>query len=154
MIEKFIRLTRKDTGDAMPYVLTVEKYDSVKTNEAKRGLLHAHVAVKGRQDYKLLQTIWNFRVCGVRGYVRVSNGTRKMNPGRIAGYISKYISKSISDVAANKKIYWIFHNIAAPRRTVKLFRTFRDALSWLTTFYNSKGALGALIVGAAGKINP
>ncbi|MDO8345609.1 MAG: hypothetical protein Q7T48_20570, partial [Cellvibrio sp.] len=87
MIEKFIRLTRKATGDAMPYVLTVEKYDSVKTNEAKRGSLHAHVAVKGRQDYKLLQTIWNFRVCGVRGYVRVSNGTRKINPGRIAGYI-------------------------------------------------------------------
>lgn len=140
MIEKFIRLTRKATGDAMPYVLTVEKHDSVKTNEAKRGSLHAHVAVKGRQDYKLLQTIWNFRVCGGRGYVRVSNGTRKMNPGSIAGYISKYISKSISDVAANKKSYWISHNIAAPSRTVKLFRTFEEALSWLTTFYNSKGA--------------
>ena len=140
MIEKFIRLTRKATGDAMPYVLTVEKHDSVKTNEAKRGSLHAHVAVKGRQDYKLLQTIWNFRVCGGRGYVRVSNGTRKMNPGSIAGYISKYISKSISDVAANKKSYWISHNIAAPSRTVKLFKTFEEALSWLTTFYNSKGA--------------
>lgn len=124
MIEKFIRLVRKATGDALPYVLTVEKHDSKKTNEAKRGSFHAHVAVRGRQDYKLLQSVWNYRVCGGRGYVRVSNGTRKMNSSSIASYISKYISKSISDVALNKKSYWISHNIAAPVRTVKLFRTF------------------------------
>lgn len=140
MIEKFTRLVRKATGDAMHYVLTVEKHDSPKTVEAKRGSLHAHVAVRGRQDYKLLQTIWNYRVCGGRGYVRVSNGTKKMNSGSIASYISKYISKSISEVSANKKSYWISHNIAAPVRTVKLFKTFSEALSWLTTFYDSKGA--------------
>jgi hypothetical protein len=140
MIEKFIRLVRKASGDAMPYVLTVEKHDSIKTSEAKRGSLHAHVAVRGRQDYKLLQSIWNHRVCGGRGFVRVSNGTKKMNSGSIASYISKYISKSISDVAANKKSYWISHNIAAPVRTVKLFKTFLDAVSWLIAFYDSKGA--------------
>jgi len=140
MIEKFVRLVRKASGDAMPYVLTVEKHDSEKTDEAKRGSLHAHVAVRGRQDYKLLQTIWNFRVCGGRGYVRVSNGTKKMNSGGIASYISKYISKSISDVAANKKSYWISHNIAAPIRTVKLFKTLPEALAWLTAYYDTKGA--------------
>lgn len=140
VIEKFIRLVRKASGDAMPYVLTVEKHDSIKTSEAKRGSLHAHVAVRGRQDYKLLQSIWNHRVCGGRGFVRVSNGTKKMNPGSIASYISKYISKSISDVAANKKSYWISHNIAVPVRTVKLFKTFLDAVNWLTAFYDSKGA--------------
>lgn len=138
MIEKFIRLVRKFSGDDLPYVLTVEKHDSKKTNEAKRGSLHAHVAVRGRQDYKLLQTVWNYRVCGGRGYVRVSNGTKKMNTSRIASYISKYISKSISDVSANKKSYWISHNIAAPVRTVKVFRTFDEALAWLTGFYDSK----------------
>lgn len=140
MIEKFTRLVRKATGEELAYVLTVEKHDSEKTSEAKRGSLHAHVAVRGRQDYKLLQSIWNFRVCGGRGFVRVSNGTRKMNPGSIASYISKYISKSISDVAANKKSYWISHNIAAPVRTVMLFKTLQEALSWLTAFYDSKGA--------------
>lgn len=139
MIERFIRLVRKATGDAMPYVLTVEKHNSLKTSEAKRGSLHAHVAVRGRQDYKLLQSVWNYRVCGGRGFVRVSNGSKKMSSGHIASYISKYISKSISDVAANKKSYWISHNIAIPVRTVKLFRTFDEALSWLTEFYNSKG---------------
>jgi hypothetical protein len=154
MIEKFIRLTRKATGDEIPYVLTVEKHDSEKTNEAKRGSLHAHVAVRGRQDYKLLQTIWNFRVCGGRGYVRVSNGTRKMNPGSIASYISKYISKSISEVAANKKSFWISHNIATPTRTVTLFRTFSEALSWLISFYESKGVAWGSIDGAAGKNQP
>src|SRR5665647_2150197 len=30
MIEKFIRLVRKASGDALPYVLTVEKHDSKK----------------------------------------------------------------------------------------------------------------------------
>jgi len=139
MIEMFIRLVRAASGDAMPYVLTVEKHDSKKTSEEKRGSLHAHVAVRGRQEYRLLQTIWNYRICGGRGYVRVSNGTKKMNPGSIASYISKYISKSISDVAANKKSYWISHNIAAPVRIVKVFKTLEEAMSWLTGFYDAKG---------------
>ena len=140
MIEKFIRLVRKATGDDMPYVLTVEKHDSEKTSEAKRRSLHAHVAVRGRQNYKLLQSVWNYRVCGGQGYVRVCNGTKKVSSNRIAGYISKYISKSVSDVATNKKSYWISHNIAAPARTVKLFRTISEALLWVIYFFNSKGA--------------
>lgn len=140
IIEKFIRLVRKATGDSMPYVLAVEKHDSEKTSEAKRGSLHAHVGVKGRQNYKLLQAIWNHRVCGGRGFVRVSNGTKKMNPNRIAGYISKYIGKSPSDADFNKKSYWISHNIAAPTRTVMLFKLFIEALHWLTDFYDSKKA--------------
>jgi hypothetical protein len=139
MIEKFIRLARQATGDALPYVLTVEKHDSEKTSAAKRGSLHAHVAVRGRQDYKLLQSIWNYRVCGGQGFVRVSNGTKKMNPSRIASYISKYIGKSTSDVAFNKKSYWISHNISAPVRTVKLFRSISEAVSWMIELYVSKG---------------
>ena len=139
MIEKFIRLVRKASGDALPYVLTVEKHDSKKTSEAKRGSFHARVAVRGRQDYKLLQSVWNYRVCGGRGFVRVSNGTKKMSSGRIASYILKCTSKSISDIAANKKSYWISHNIAAPVRTVMLLRTAIEALYWLTEFYDFKG---------------
>lgn len=138
MIQKFIRLVRKSSGDALPYVLTLEKHDGAKTSEAKRGSLHAHVAVRGRQEYKLLQSVWNFRVCGGQGYVRVSNGSKKMSSGGIASYISKYISKTLSDVEENKKSYWISHNIAAPERTVQLFRTFEEALVWLMEFYESK----------------
>ena len=70
----------------------------------------------------------------------MSNGTKKMNPSRIASYISKYIGKSSLDVAFNKKSYWISHNIAVPVRTVKLFRDFDDALRWLIDFFDSKGA--------------
>lgn len=140
MIEKFIRLVRKATGDAMPYVLSVEKHDSEKTSDVKRGSLHAHIGVRGRQNYKLLQSIWNYRVCDGQGFVRVSNGTKKMNSSRIAGYISKYIGKSSSDVAFNKKSYWISHNIAAPLRTVKLFKSLSEALHWLIEFFDSRGA--------------
>ena len=139
MIEKFIRLVRKASGDALPYVLTLEKHDSEKTSEAKRGSLHAHVGVRGRQEYKLLQSVWNYRVCGGQGFVRVSNGSKKMSVGRIASYISKYISKTISDVAANKKSYWISHNIAAPVRTVKLFKDLSEALRWLEDYWAESG---------------
>jgi hypothetical protein len=41
MIEKFTRFVRKATGEDLAYVLTVEKHDSIKTSEAKRGSLHA-----------------------------------------------------------------------------------------------------------------
>lgn len=139
MIEKFIRLVRKATGDAVPYVLTLEKHDSEKTSDEKRGSLHAHIATRGRQNYKLLQTIWNFRVCGGRGYVRVSNGSKSMKPSRIAGYISKYISKTFSEVEANKKSYWISHNIAAPERTVKLFKSLSEAFQWLADYWGTSG---------------
>ena len=140
MIEAFVRHVRKATGNKLPYVVVIEKHDSEKTSEAKRGSLHAHMAVRGRQEYKLLQSIWNFRICGGRGFVHVNNGTKNMNPGRIASYISKYISKSISDVPLNKKSYWISQNIPAPIKTVKLFKTFTEALSWLIELYDSKGA--------------
>ncbi|MDH4217019.1 MAG: hypothetical protein OEV23_09065 [Gallionella sp.] len=139
MIEKFIRLVRKATGDAMPYVLTLEKHNSKKTSEAKRGSLHAHVGVRGRQDYKLLQSVWNYRVCGGQGFVRVSNGSKNMRPGQIAGYISKYISKTISEVETNKKSYWISHNIVAPVRSVKLFKTLSEAFRWLVSYWKSTG---------------
>lgn len=45
-----------------------------------------------------------------------------------------------ADPDANKKSYWISQNIAPPVRTVKLFRTFSEALSWLIDYYTSKGA--------------
>lgn len=139
MMEKFIRLVRKATGLSISYVLVLEKHDSEKTAEAKRGSLHAHVALRGRQDYKLLQAIWNYRVCDGRGYVRVTNGSRKLSSSRIAGYISKYASKSISDVAFNKKSYWISHNIDKPERTVMLFRTQQAALDYVLHLYLERG---------------
>jgi|GEM_PF-2844388 len=139
MMEKFIRLVRKATGASISYVLVLEKHDSEKTAEAKRGSLHAHVALKGRQDYKLLQAIWNFRVCSGRGYVRVTNGSRKLSSSRIAGYISKYASKSVSDVAFNKKSYWISHNIDKPERTVMLFKTQQEALNYVSHLFIERG---------------
>ena len=76
--------------------------------------------------------------------MRVSNGTKKMNPGNIASYISKYISKFTSETTANKKSYWISHNIAAPKHVVKLFKTLSEAVAWLTSFYDSKGVFWSL----------
>ena len=94
------------------------------------------------------------RMPALLDYVSLRNRTRKLSPGSIASYISKYISKSISDVATNRKSYWISHNIAAPIRTVKLFRTLGEALSWLMLFMTQRGFRGALISGDAGKIQP
>lgn len=144
MIEKFIRLLRKTTGNSMSYVLVLEKHDSDKTAEEKRGSLHAHVALKGRQDYKLLQAVWNYRVCDGRGYVRVTNESRKLSSSRIAGYISRYASKSISDVAFNKKSCWISYNIGKPERTVKLFGTQQQAFDYVINMYPEKGLVSMM----------
>lgn len=117
----------------------------VKKPQRKSGdHFNAHVALKGRRDYKLLQAVWNYHVSDGRGYVRVTNESRKLSSSRIAGYISKYASKSISDVAFNKKSYWISHNIGKPERTVKLFKTQQQAFDHVINMYLEKGSVSMM----------
>jgi hypothetical protein len=140
MIRQFIEAINLATGNNVKYVLTLERHDGEKTSDAKRGSLHAHLAVSGRQDYKLLGSVWNHRICKGQGFVHVNNGTKKMNTRAIAGYISKYIGKELEEVDFNKKSYWISQNIEAPEKTCKLFKTMAEAVAWLTEFYDAQGA--------------
>jgi len=133
LVEKFIRLLRDAAGGKINYIVVPEKHDSEKTSEGKRGSHHVHLAVCGRQDYKLLVSIWHHRICQGRGFVHVSNPFNKRtgkaySPAQMANYLYKYVSKNLSGVEFNKKSYWISQNIAAPVRLVRLFRTYHEAL--------------------------
>ena len=142
--ERFIKLLRLATGGKMDYIIVPEKHDSEKTSEDKRGSYHVHIAIRGRQDYKLIVSIWHYRICNGRGFVHVSNPFNKRtgkhySPAQMANYLYKYVSKNISDVEFNKKSYWISQNIAPPVRTVLLFRTYLDALCAAVEHFKKRG---------------
>jgi hypothetical protein len=100
----FIKLLRESAGQKINYNVVPEQHDSDKTSESKRGSCHVHIAICGRQDYKLLVSIWHHRLCDGRGFVRVTNPFNKKTckaytPGQMASYFYKYVSKNLSGVA-------------------------------------------------------
>ena len=144
LVERFIKLVREATGGKIDYIIVPEKHDSEKTSAGKRGSHHVHIAVQGRQDYKLLVSIWHYRICDGRGFVYVSNPFNKRtgkaySPAQMASYLYKYVSKNISGADFNKKSYWISQNIAPPVRVVRLFRTYLDALCAAVEHFKKRG---------------
>lgn len=98
----------------------------------QRGSWHIHVAVNGRQDWKLLRSIWIsvIRKSGTDGAVNDSIGNKKKawlfrrlgGKGRamrhrIATYIAKYVGKEADDSTFNKKRYWTSKGIVLPELT-------------------------------------
>lgn len=144
LVGRFIKLLREATEGKIDYIVVPEKHDSEKTSAGKRGSHHVHIATRGRQDYKLLVSIWHYRICNGRGFVHVSNPfnkrTRKAySPAQMASYLYKYVSKNLSDVDFNKKSYWVSQNIAPPVRLVQLFHTYLDALCAAVEHFKARG---------------
>ena len=98
----------------------------------KRGAWHIHIAVSGRQNWKLLRSIWLSVIgkAGTDGAVNDSiKGFKKLcvfrkvgGKGRamrhlIATYIAKYVGKGANDVGFNKKRYWTSKGIVLPEMT-------------------------------------
>lgn len=89
----------------------------------KRGAWHLHIAVKGRQNYRVLRTLW-LRVVGEdNGNVDVRNPNREVGlRHKIASYIGKYIVKNFDEHQLNEKRYWASRGITIPEsETVKHF---------------------------------
>ncbi|AOK08629.1 hypothetical protein LGM90_10125 [Burkholderia sp. AU28942] len=96
----------------------------------ERGAWHIHVAVHGRQNWKLLRSIWLSVISkdGTDGTVNDSIGRaeclfRKVGGKgramrhRIATYIAKYVGKGAHDAGFNKKRYWTSKGIVLPEVT-------------------------------------
>jgi hypothetical protein len=104
------------------YVAVLEKQ--------QRGAWHIHVAVSGRQNWKLLRSIWlsvisksgtdgavNDSTGGFKRYCafkRIGGKGRAMRH-RIASYIAKYIGKDAGASTFNKKRYWTSRGIVVPQ---------------------------------------
>src|ERR1039458_2262870 len=134
LLKEFFKRFRAATHQTGHYVSVLEKHDSIKTSEAKRGSLHAHIAVRGRTDYKLLHRLWN-SVCaraGTDGAVHVSPSTnprtgKPYSLRQMANYMTKYLGKNFADVEFNKKAYTSSHGIAAPVKSVAVFESYTEA---------------------------
>jgi len=113
----------------------------------KRGAWHLHIAVKGRQNYRVLRELW-LRVVGEgNGNVDVRNPNREAGlRHKIASYIGKYIVKNFDEHQLNEKRYWASRGIKVPEaETVKHFLedTPADAI---VAAYEAVLATGATLV--------
>jgi hypothetical protein len=102
----------------------VQKFHYVAViEEQERGALHFHVAVRGRQSYVLLRSIWQ-RVVGLgqsgeqMGQVNVrdphSFGFGVKGAHRLAGYIAKYCGKQMDCRDLDQKRYFRSRGIVLP----------------------------------------
>jgi hypothetical protein len=96
----------------------------------KRGAWHIHIAVSGRQNWKLLRSIWisviakagtdgnvNDSIRNVGALFRKVGGKGRAMRHRIATYIAKYVGKGANNVGFNKKRYWSSKGIVMPETT-------------------------------------
>lgn len=81
----------------------------------KRGAWHLHIAVKGRQNYRVLRSIWRSIVGQDNGNIDVRNPFREKGlRHKLASYLSKYITKDFSEHALNEKRYWTSRGVEIP----------------------------------------
>ncbi|TCK37158.1 hypothetical protein B0G84_6213 [Paraburkholderia sp. BL8N3] len=95
----------------------------------QRGAWHIHIAVNGRQNWKLLRSIWLSVIArdgtdgavndSISGFKRQCIFRKLGGKGRamrhlIATYIAKYCGKGAHDVGFNKKRYWTSRGIVLP----------------------------------------
>jgi len=91
--------------------------------EQERGALHFHVAVRGRQNYVLLRSIWQ-RILGLgsdgqqMGQVNVRDphrfGFGNKGAHKIASYIAKYCGKQMKCRDLNEKRYFRSKGVVLP----------------------------------------
>lgn len=99
-------------------VSKIQGFDYVAVPERqKRGAWHLHIAVKGRQNYRVLRAIWRSVVGVDNGNVDVRNPFREKGlRHKLAAYLGKYITKDFSEHALNEKRYWTSRGIVLPQQ--------------------------------------
>lgn len=83
----------------------------------KRGAWHLHIAVKGRQNYRVLRSVWRNIVGIDNGNIDVRNPFKEKGlRHKLASYIGKYITKDFAEHALNEKRYWTSRGITVPEQ--------------------------------------
>lgn len=83
----------------------------------KRGAWHLHIAVRGRQNYRVLRAIWISIVGANNGNVNVRNPFRQRGQQhKLAAYLGKYLTKDFTEHKMNEKRYWSSRGIVIPER--------------------------------------
>lgn len=125
--KKFLRLVRSGWRGQVGvpdwrYVAVLEKQE--------RGAYHVHCAVKGWQRINFLRACW-YKALGCSpevsgentpGAVNVTNPDksrwghtgRQWKVNKLAGYLTKYLSKTFDDTMAEKRRYWHCRQIVQP----------------------------------------
>lgn len=126
---KFLRLVRSGWRGQVgvpgwKYVAVLEKQE--------RGAYHIHCAVKGWQRINFLRTAWH-KALGFKeeqtgpnspGNVNVTNPDkarwghtgREWKVNKLAGYLTKYLSKTFDSAAAEKRRYWHCRDVIQPKK--------------------------------------
>jgi hypothetical protein len=85
--------------------------------QQQRGAWHLHVAVRGRQNYRVLRSIWQSIVGADNGNIHVRNPFREKGlRHKLAGYLAKYITKDFAAHQLNEKRYWTSRGVVVPER--------------------------------------
>lgn len=163
--KEFVRLFRV-RYPLWSYVAVLEKHDSEKTSEEKRGSYHIHVAVKGRQDIKWLLRCWLLAIGQSRDDVaawlnsgkplgeksmgnvdvqgpekRWGSKVQNWNAGKLAGYLTKYIGKEFTACVMHAKKYW--HSLIVQKPVVERFwlkaKTYLEAIQEAHALIYAKG---------------
>ena len=78
---------------------------------------HLHIAVRGRQNYRVLRSIWQSIVGFDNGNIDVRNPFREKGlRHKLAGYLAKYITKDFASHNLNEKRYWTSRDIVVRER--------------------------------------
>ena len=134
-LRKFLKKVRKALPDAV-WVAVFELQ--------RRGAIHHHLAVRGRQDVRLLRALWlsvvgagggNIDVQGPKGNVGAATWDRV----RLARYMSKYMGKELALYEFNKKSYWHSGNISEPIVTKVVFEGGADMARRVVEFMEASG---------------
>lgn len=109
-----LRRALKRAGHLMPYVAVLECQE--------RGALHPHLAVRGFQDVRLLRRCWYKIVGNGQGQVNVRGPRPGSSSAKLARYLSKYITKDITDLPREfeEHRYFSSRNISIPCETFQI----------------------------------
>ncbi len=111
--DAFRRRLRKIQG--FEYVATVERQ--------ARGAYHMHVAVSGRQNYRVLRAVWLSVVGEGGGNIDVRNPFKERAlRHKLAGYLSKYVSKAYDQGEKDERRVWASRGIEIPEKVTTWFR--------------------------------